>query len=371
MNASDVLTNLKTSSAKQENLYEVLRDQIVTGALPPGTQFPTRSAIKRVCGFANDTIQRAFERLINDGFVSARRGRGSFVTERPPHLHRYGVTFFSNPADTARWRRFDTALSQEVNAITHSSGDWFELYHNINSRSDSTEVTRLCNDIQEYRLAGVIFSVQPANAEELLGHSTPRTPSVALTPCASSSGYPSRVYVDYASFFMRALQYLADRGRQRIAILTITGDFWPQHKPIAERLIADFGMTTQPYWSLEVSPAGANGACGCMHLLMQPNQTERPDGLIITDDNLTGHALAGLMAAGARISQDIDVVTHWNFPLQGAAGLPVCRLGFDNRAILQKCMELLQQQRQGVTPDPKVHLVPAVFEHEMPHLNQS
>ncbi len=357
---------MQHSQAKQKDLLADLRGQIVSGTLPPGSRFPNRAEIKRTYGVANDTIQWAFDRLIRDGFVVARRGHGSFVAEQPPHLFDYGITFLTNPRDGLYWRRFDAALAQEADTIGHDGLHRFKLYHNLGIRAPSADFDRLAEDIREHRLAGMVFTGEFAGAEALLASSRPRTPGVFLTGPPQKPRSVPTVYVDHSSFFRRALDYLARRGRRRVAILTVTGGFWQQHETEVREMAGQLGLTMQPYWILEISPAGAEGARGCMHLLMHPGQNEVPDGLIVTDDNLTGHALAGLMAAGVRISQDLDVVTHWNFPLDAAAGLPVCRLGFDTHTLLQTCVDLLHQQRHGhQPPEPTTHLIPAVFEDEL------
>jgi hypothetical protein len=66
------------------------------------------------------------------------------------------------------------------------------------------------------------------------------------------------------------------------------------------------------YWYLGASLGTAQWTASWAELLM--HQRDRPDGLIILDDNLAGPALQGLAQAGVRLGQDLDVVTHCNFP---------------------------------------------------------
>jgi DNA-binding LacI/PurR family transcriptional regulator len=354
----------KTSAGRQEQLLEELRTQIITGRLKPGERLPNRADIKQQYDVSNDTIQWAFDRLKEDGFVVARRGHGSFVAEAPPHTCQYGITFWSNPADPIFWRRIDAALLQEILLLEHSTSDRIRGYYNLNHHPDTGDLQELHEDISRHRLAGVIYASEFPEGEELLHLSQPPTPGVHLSLPSEGRRRPT-VYVDHTSFLRRALEYLADRGRRRVAVLTATGSFWPDHRREAEHLVEQFGMTMHPYWQIRVSPSSPDGADSCMHLLMHEGQNEVPDGLIITDDNLTGHALSGLMAAGVRIAHDLEVVSHSNFPLAGTNGLPICRLGFDTHTILQTCIDLLQRQRNGNAPESTTHLVPAVFEHEL------
>ena len=68
--------------------------------------------------------------------------------------------------------------------------------------------------------------------------------------------------------------------------------------------------------------------------------------------------------AGARVPQNVEVVTHWNFSGALPSALPVTRLGFDCRQIMRRCIEVIDMQRRGETP-PEATRLSAVFEEEM------
>jgi DNA-binding LacI/PurR family transcriptional regulator len=122
-------------------------------------------------------------------------------------------------------------------------------------------------------------------------------------------------------------------------------------------------MTLHPYWIQTVALAEPESARNCVHLLMHPGQTERPDALLITDDNLVEHATAGLVAAGVSVPGDLDVVAHCNFPWPAPSVLPVQRLGFDAREILAACLASIDELRQGQPASRRVFA--ARFENEI------
>ena len=49
---------------------------------------------------------------------------------------------------------------------------------------------------------------------------------------------------------------------------------------------------------------------------------DRPDALVITDDNLVPAATAGVLAAGRRVPADLEVVAHANFPHVTPSAVP-------------------------------------------------
>lgn len=68
----------------QQWLHAALCEAIRDGRLPPGGRLPTSRSLARDHGLSRSTVTAVFERLLADGYISARVGRGSFVTPRLP-----------------------------------------------------------------------------------------------------------------------------------------------------------------------------------------------------------------------------------------------------------------------------------------------
>ena len=58
------------------------RDQIVSGALPPGVEIPSERQLAAEWGISRPTATRALAALRNQGLVEARQGSGTFVREQ-------------------------------------------------------------------------------------------------------------------------------------------------------------------------------------------------------------------------------------------------------------------------------------------------
>lgn len=63
-------------------ISEKLREQILSGKYPPGSQLPSEFDMGVQFEVSRTTVRRAIANLINQGLVSAHRGRGVFVKER-------------------------------------------------------------------------------------------------------------------------------------------------------------------------------------------------------------------------------------------------------------------------------------------------
>lgn len=62
-------------------IYEALRGQLGSAALPPGTKLATERTIADAAGVSRQTVRQAFARLEREGLLSRRRGDGTYVAE--------------------------------------------------------------------------------------------------------------------------------------------------------------------------------------------------------------------------------------------------------------------------------------------------
>src|ERR1700761_1070191 len=65
-------------------LYLVLHDEILRGALAPGDALPTEQALCDQFGVSRITVRRALADLAERGYIERRQGVGSFVREHDP-----------------------------------------------------------------------------------------------------------------------------------------------------------------------------------------------------------------------------------------------------------------------------------------------
>ena len=65
-------------------LEAALRDAARTGQLAPGTRLPSSRALAADLGIARNTVAEAYAQLVAEGWLSARRGSGTVLADRPP-----------------------------------------------------------------------------------------------------------------------------------------------------------------------------------------------------------------------------------------------------------------------------------------------
>ncbi len=338
----------------------LLRRRIIEGYFPRDSRLPTRKQLMASLGVSPLTLQRALDRLTKEGFVRSIDRVGSFVAPNPPHLCRYPLVFISSPTSSiGTWNRFWQTLSENVGSVEKQLGMQLPVYTGIDGHADNEDYRSLLRDLDCGRVAGLIFSQNPVVLEESPLLTTPGIPRVAISRYAHTM---SAVAHDFEAFFDRAAQYLASHGCRKVAMLILP---W-QMKVWGESIksaIARHGLQSRPEWLQVIS--GAESAQTVVRLLMSGAQSDRPDGLILGDDNYIEHAAAGLIDAQIHVPVDLQIVTHCNFPEPLLTTLPFVRLGWDVRDMLKSALDVLASQRNGNNDPSHRRMIRPCFENEL------
>ncbi|MBM4078062.1 MAG: GntR family transcriptional regulator [Lentisphaerae bacterium] len=339
-----------------DQVADRLREKIVKGRWKPGSRIPSRVTLFKELGTCLATLQKAMDQLAAEGFVEVGpRKKGTRVASHPPHLTKYRLVFPYGPDD---WGQFWHAL--EAGARQRSTPQQeFLCFYGLAGHRDIKEYQEIVREVETRRVAGLIFA---SSADEFLGTpllDKPGLPRVAITGQGYLPGIP-KVEIDLQSFMQQAVDTLVARGRTRIAMLSASiaggmGDLF-------RRAMSAHGLKSRPAWEQFASRRNPLGARHVMELLMQSGQPERPDGLIVSDDNILTAAGEGLVAAGVRVPEDLHVVALTNFPLLVPSPVAVTRIGFDIPAMLDLLVQRLEQVRRGEKP-PEFTFMPAKVEY--------
>jgi DNA-binding LacI/PurR family transcriptional regulator len=306
-------------------------------------------------------LQHAIAALKRDGFVRSDGRRGLFVTENPPHLFQYGLVMPSAPGDPG-WCQLMTALNNEAYRIERTDPQRrFRFYYGVEAGPGAAKsLAQLGDDLRNHRLAGLVihYATAPLLADVLTPDlDVPRIylwadQASGVTPCLTTNG---------GQLIERSLRLLKERGRRRVAVVHMGGtDVNVNHAA----MFSAAGLAYHAPWVQWVGRSDPAVAERLVALLMDYPPEARPDALIVTDDNLVPHVSSGLVAAGVRVGEELELVAHCNWPWPPRSVLPMVRIGFDVRAVLQGAIDAITRQREGKAAEP-YQRVPALFEWEI------
>lgn len=354
--------NETASDPKYQRICAHFRQQILAGRLLPGEQLPTHVDIQRQFAAGPMTVQRALTQLSLDGFTVAKRGTGTHVSAQPPHLSRFCLVFPAPNSADHHLSRFYQGLNDAATALDDGGLTKIECYLSVDGHADCEDFQRLCDDVRARRTAGIIFASNPDRLAGSIVMDEPAIPRVALTTMrVPADVVPIRF--DDIDLVVQAMRHLAKQGRRRVAILDT-----PNHTPAYLRAVAmairRAGLSTERRWTIQIEHTSPATARDVTRLLFDAGHRERPDALLITNDNLADEAINGMIEAGVR-SGDVSIVAHCNFPWPKPAKLATSRLGYDSRQVIDLCIKTLRSMRDtGRCESPAA--VRPIFEEHLP-----
>lgn len=348
------------ATPKAPRICADLRSEIVAGALAPGDRLPTRAELIERFGVSSVTLQHALNQLVDEGFVEADGRRGTFVTALPPHLARFVLLLPYGQPKAGDGNHFFRVFCTEAKRLAAQRGLEIDILEGVQGFRSYDHYQRLVEDIREDRIAGLIFASAPFLLEDSPVLDLPGIPRVAVS---QAKQYPQvhTVWTDHPQLMTRALERLRDEGRQRIAVITHAA--FDGSLATIRRCCPD-GIRIEDHLVQAVPLNDPGWAAHSTRLLAQLPADQRPDGLVVMDDNLATAAVAGLEQAGLAIGSDIAVVAHANFPDVTPAAPGVLRIGFQVDRMIAHCVDQVLAWRRGEA-DPTPVTLPALFDHEL------
>jgi len=344
--------------AKQNQIVETLREKILSGDYPPGSQLPIQTELVKSLKMSGVTVQKAVETLAQQGFVEIRRGVGSFIPVRPPHLQDYAVVF-----PTRFPSHFHEALREEALALQENGDRFFHFFHiDVPAHRFHPDEQRLETLIGNQQLAGVLFVGTTGGLMNLPRMQQSQIPRVLISQAPDQVGTPTVAY-DQEGMIEKSLQYFQEIGVRKLAGFFI-GDAQPEWIRLMP-VMAEMGIFTRSYWGFGVMPDIAMNAAPIARMLMDYPVNERPDGILVADDHLTEGVEAGLLQSRLPEAHNIRIVAQCNFPDHFTHRLPIKRIGYDAGRLLRAGLEKLDQQRQAAV-FPPVTMISPLFDHELP-----
>jgi DNA-binding LacI/PurR family transcriptional regulator len=340
--------------AAMEAAAIALRDAINTGEFKPGSRLPSQRDLIARLQISGCTLQRTINMLKQEGFLETRRREGTLVQPHPPGRFRFGLLFFRDPSDLepGPWPNLFAALEKAAKKI-QADGPWqFERFYDVNEHMDSDSCKKLLADMGAHRLAGLVFCSSPHRLLKTPLLADDGLPRVCLMSQSARPHLPA-VWYDLGALVEGSLDIAEERGWKRVAMISLSR-FDRASGVVFQQRAEARGMISPSYWSVPLDFPG-RGASVCTHLLLASGPRTRPEALFVADDCLLDGVLEGVRAAGLRPGRDVDVISHGHLPLLEKRTPGVTYLCFDDRAVLQSCIAMLQKGRPAGASETLLH----------------
>jgi len=337
-----------TDPSKRTQILSSFKQRLRAGKWAAGSRLPTRTQLVKTFKLSPMTLQLVIDDLIHEGFVESRGREGTFASDAPPFTRNYAFVINGLSEERHAWLHFWRVLEAEATKHFSDTKKQAVFFYGID-KPLSADLTRLAHDIESHQLAGVFFSSAPgflANAPLLLQK---HTPLVAVGSKSATSSQLSLIKLGTDRFFDDALGEIASAGRRRVGLITPWED--PrQHLPEFFEKAQQRGLETHPRWCQYAphSIGGRRWAANAAQAIV--SGSDRPDALVIYDDNLVESAMTGLQAAGCAVPSQCLVVAHTNFPWPIASPYPLIRIGVDVQKIISAAVAEIDRRQTGEAP---------------------
>jgi DNA-binding LacI/PurR family transcriptional regulator len=302
--------------------------------------------LSQLTDLKSGTLYPLLMRLSEQGFLEARGSAGTFLVEHPPDRACIALIFPEGP-DSSGWNRFFSSLQAQSTRWRDGLGWRFEI---CIAHPGGEAHRRLCDRVADGALAGLLFACIPHQliGSPLLTAGIPRVAIGAQPPEREAVRFASTIIrLQSGGLFEAICARFAASGRRRLAVISI---LHPVTEALAGMTIARrAGLATRVEWWLGLAhaPAAVPAARSVAHLLCTGRHEDRPDCLVVSDDNLVHAAIAGVLDDGLRVPEDIAIVAHANFPDAAPTGVSCRRYGYDSQRILAMALAEIARLRAG------------------------
>lgn len=345
--------NLQTADPVHIQIEQFLRRQIQDGKLKARQRLPTTQELTRRWGVDCKALQKAMNRLVMDGLIERKPGRGTFVKETTGSLM-VGLVFGHDLADETAYfyRAILKALCQELRkrGWRNRVYDRFMGPEEIQKPLPNEMRRQLLDDFQHYAFKGLI-EIEPGaaglgNLEDQI-----RLPRVRF------SSYPrdTDLILDSRQFARDVMQFMAHNGRRKIIYLRPYRGGEDSADLAGLRVAArELGLPPPRVEAIRMKQQGAPTEQTIYQRMLtriqywqsQAGKSECPDAIISSDDIAMRAVALALIRCRVKVPAALIALTLTIEHLDLNYGIPVVLYEYSPGEIARQLVEILWQRMQ-------------------------
>ena len=345
-----IIINTTSPIPKYYQLQTWLVEQIEQGVYAPGDKIPTEEEITQMTGLARATISQAIKNLHNDGYLTRKRGHGSFVTER------------DNPKD------MEMIIAVMVHDIR--SGYAPEFLRGIGDEADKNNYSiLLCNHddlhvraeyhsrkIIDLNPGGIIYIPTVATddknikiIETFLNKNFPlviadRTLTVPTVDSVSTDNFEGAYQLT---------KHILELGHKNIAFFQNTQSSSEKNRLAGyKKALSDYGIDFNP--DIVVTPFERYVEKRCYEYARHFLKDYRKYSALFADTDKSAVIFATVAKEmGIRIPQDLSIVGYGNMACNYSSQLSITTIHQPVYEMGKQCLQFILSRIQGYDGEPR------------------
>ena len=300
------------------------------------------------------TVREALQRLVQEGLVERRRGSGTYVLERPAP-EKWVAVLMENDIGQPHLSYAHRRTFQQVRRLVAEAGFPTRGYLGFLGGGEIGEgVTcgEFLHDVRAGRISAVV-SIAARLPEDLRQDLRRRhIPFIgAGTVTGSVEDAGPQMPSDVSQLVQMGTRHLIDCGRKRLAMVIWAGYDRSSSNPSSaemafRRELEHAGLRFRSEWVRADMHPQLSGA-GWEEFREIWRGSEKPDGLLITDDVLAQDVTIAIHELGVRVPDQLMVVTHSTRGSGVWSPFPVAKVEYDPEARAQVLSDFIVKRLRG------------------------
>ena len=335
-----------TGKAKYYTLMEALKEQILSGTIKPGQKLPSENELTREYALSRHTVRKALALLENEGYITARHGKGTFCSERVIQRHNS-----KNIAVTTTYLSdyIFPRLIQGMDRVLSENGYSIILKNTCNSRSKEEKVLK---ELLDKPIDGLI--IEPSKSQLSCRHPNLyenldkyQIPYVFIQGIYTEMKDKPHILMDDVRGGYLVTQYLLELGHRRITGFFKADDIQGinRHKGYVKAL-QEAGISYDPdavVW-FHTEDRKSKPAMMVREMVRSGNL---PDGIVCYNDQIAVQVIETLEACGLKVPEDISV-TGYDNSLYAQRGTGITTIAHPQEKLGEMAAELILEKIAGV-----------------------
>ena len=311
----------ENGKTKYYTLMEELKQAIMSGSIKPGEKLPSENELSDRYHISRHTVRKALSILINEGYIEAEHGRGTFCSQRMGHMkNSRNVAVVTTYISDYIFPR----LIQGMDKVLTENGYSIILKNTANSR---TKEERVLEDILTKDIEGLI--IEPSKSQIYCKHTNLyamldqyEIPYVFIQGIYSQMIDKPHILMDDCKGGYMVTKHLIDAGHRKILGIFKADDFQgkERHKGYVKAL-QEAGIAYDPDMVVWFHTEDRKTKPAMMMELFLEQKVEM-DAVVCYNDQIAIEVIRCLQRNGLRVPEDISVTGYDNSVIaEGTVGL--------------------------------------------------
>lgn len=351
----------KSAKLKYNQIEEELKALILEEKIKPGEKMPSENVLSKQYGVSRQTVRKAISDLINEGYVYAVQGSGTYCSD--------ASRFKKDSKDIAVVMTYLSdyifpKVISGIDSVLSENGYSIVLKNTNNSR---TREIKCLEELIEKNIDGII--IEPSKSNVFCKHKDLYDkldkygiPYVFIQGSYSVMEDKPHVLMDDEKGAYLLTKYLIDLGHRNILGVFKSDDVQGQnrHKGYAKAL-ADAGISYDPervIWFYTEDRA----VHPYVNLQNMIRAGKEIDAIVAYNDQLAYHLIKAIKELGLRVPEDISITGYDNSPTTGSPELRLTTITHPQQELGKIAAQMLLKMIRGEEVEHRVIIEPEFIE---------